>query len=116
MLETILSKSLYVFFFQVLTEAELSNKLPDLKAHFCEKVLTCASRLQCANASQCSSELPVSLRFSPDSFGEELLRCLENLPAAQVNSDECNAITPLIYVRFVYLHIDSDILSCQYIT
>ena len=67
----------------------MANKLPDLEKHFCEKVLTCASRLQSANGSEKSFclEFPVSLRFSAESFGEELLRCIENLPAAQVKNN-----------------------------
>jgi len=66
-------------------EANMIAQLPELETHFCEKVLACALRLQSANVEdQSSSDIAVSVGFSATSFGEELLRCIENMPAAQV--------------------------------
>lgn len=64
----------------------MDNKLGELEEYFCNKVLTCAARLQAANADSSEKshlESPLSFTFSCEKFGE-LLRFNEKLPTAQV--------------------------------
>jgi len=72
---------------QLLTEANMKGKIVDLEAHFCNEVLKCASRLQMdGNGTTETSQLDtsLSLKFTPEKFGEEFLTCIKDLPAAQV--------------------------------
>ena len=58
--------------------------LSKLEEHF-NSVLKCASRLQ-SETQEVAMEtpLPLSVTFSGEKFGEELLKCVEALPASQV--------------------------------
>jgi len=65
----------------------VKGKIVGLEAYFCNEVLTCALRLQPAdmdgNGTTETSQLDTSLSLK-FTFGEELLTCIKDLPAAQV--------------------------------
>jgi len=70
----------------------METKLEDLKVHFFDEVLTCAAKLQPANNADSTGnksqlpDIPFSVNYTPEDFGEELLTCIKDLPAAQVKN------------------------------
>ena len=76
----------------------MDSKLADLEEYFCNTVLTSASRLQSTNGDpiENSTSQSLSLTFSCEKFGEELLKCIERLPASQV------------------IHLIITIIACKY--
>ena len=71
-----------LFLSQLLIEAGLEHMLSKLEEHF-HSVLKCASRLQSETHIQ-ELDTPLTLTFSVEKFGEELLKCIETLPPSQV--------------------------------
>ena len=57
-----------------------------LEAHFCSRVLACASRLQSADP---AADTPATGSFSlypVEQFGEELVQCMQGLSAPMVSA------------------------------
>ena len=69
-------------FLQLLIEAGFEQMLPKFEEHF-HNVLKCASKLQSEILEELAIETPLSLNmeFSVEKFGEEMLKCMETLPA-----------------------------------
>ena len=71
---------------QLLKEAKMDHLEGTLKDHFCTNVLSCASCLQSAGAMDTLGD-PGAMHmtvYTADQFGEELLQCMQGLPAAEV--------------------------------
>jgi len=88
-------------------------KIKELQEHFCNKVLKCAQRLQLTENNE-SHRLP-PVEYSSELFGEELLSCIEHLPAAQV----CDLVivfeSQQDYTRILtYMSVFSCIENCKY--
>jgi len=58
----------------------------DLDTHFCQEVLTCASRFQSSSQTEIQAEPILSVENTVENFGLELLQCIQGLPPAQVST------------------------------
>ena len=70
---------------QLLKEAKMQELKGDLDTHFCQKVLTCASRFQSASPTENQAE-PILSVDSMEIFGKELLHCLQGQTPAEVTT------------------------------
>jgi len=92
----------------------METKLEDLKAHFFYEVLTSAAKLQPANDADSTGnksqlpDIPFTLNYTPEEFGEELLTCISDLPAVQVK------IIMLSHFYLWYVYTDRHLLPYVY--
>lgn len=82
----------------------MAYKVKDLEEHFSIKVLECAQRLQSVdNAESQQLECLPSVKYSSETFGEELLNCIENLPPAKVCKVICMCNTANFHKMFTFI-------------
>ena len=82
----------YCVYMQLLKEAKMAELEGDLDTHFRQEVLACAARFQSACQTENQPDPILSVVNTPENFGEELLGCIQGLPAPQVSTQRYNKI------------------------